>query len=142
MEWSHINWTEKLWNGPAENRKGRLESKQSLVIPLSAAADCALRDVFDRRRLSERWVFPGNKGQHITQRAVLASLKVFAPGTSIHGLRKLFSTTANESGLFEPHVVEAALGHVTPGVAGVYNKAQYLTQRTELMRWWASFLGL
>lgn len=142
MEWSHIDWTEKLWTIPAANRKGKLESKQSLTIPLSTEAISTLRETFTKRRLSERWVFPGHKEQHITQRAVLASLQVFAPGMSVHGLRKLFSTTTNESGLFEPHVIEAALGHVTPGVAGVYNKAAYLTQRTKLMQWWADHLNL
>ena len=34
----------------------------------------------------------------------------------------------------------AWLSHKKPGVAGVYNKAQYLPQRTTMMQWYANYL--
>ena len=57
----------------------------------------------------------------------------------LHDLRRTFSTWCNESGI-EPHVVEALLNHVSGtarrGVAGVYNRAAYRTQKaTALARW-------
>src|SRR5262249_52369581 len=55
-----------------------------------------------------------------------------------HGGRSSFSTIANESGLFDPMVVEGALAHKIPGsVAAIYNRAQYANQRRRLMQWWA-----
>lgn len=69
-----------------------------------------------------------------------------------HDLRRTFSTILNESpedgGLgIAPHVVEACLNHVSgsakSGVAGVYNKSQYLSEkRTALQRWANHIEGL
>ncbi|MEK5790215.1 integrase, partial [Acinetobacter johnsonii] len=36
--------------------------------------------------------------------------------------------------------IEAALAHVKDGVAGVYNKAQYLDDRASMMQWYANHL--
>jgi len=56
-----------------------------------------------------------------------------------HDLRRTFSTWANENGV-EPHVVEAVLNHASGparrGVAGVYNKAQYRTQKRAALAAW------
>ena len=53
-----------------------------------------------------------------------------------HGMRHLFSTAANEAGK-DYRIVDSALAHKVKGVEGVYNKAQYLAQRRELLQWWA-----
>lgn len=54
-----------------------------------------------------------------------------------HGFRQSGSTISNEAGEFEPHVIDAALSHVTSGVEGDYNKATYWRQRVPLAQWWA-----
>lgn len=63
----------------------------------------------------------------------------------LHDLRRTFSTCANESGI-EPHVVEAVLNHVSGvarrGVAGVYNRAQYRTQKQGALAAWESHIRL
>jgi hypothetical protein len=53
----------------------------------------------------------------------------------------------NEKLNIEPHVVEAVVNHVSgaakAGVAGVYNRATYLPQRTAALESWAKYvLGL
>jgi integrase len=53
------------------------------------------------------------------------------------GFRSSFSPVANEAAIVEPHVIEAALAHVTPGVAGDYNRATYWPRRVALAQWWA-----
>jgi integrase len=59
-------------------------------------------------------------------------------------LRRTFSTRANEMGLGLPHVIEVAINHVSGdaknGVAGTYNKAQYLAQRIELFNRWGAYI--
>jgi integrase len=63
----------------------------------------------------------------------------------LHDLRRTFSTWANENDV-EPHVVEAVLNHVSGvarrGVAGVYNKAQYRTQKAAALAAWEAHLRL
>jgi integrase len=56
-----------------------------------------------------------------------------------HGFRHIASTVLNENGFDENHI-EAQLSHKKPGVAGVYNKAKYLPQRTVMMQWYANYL--
>jgi hypothetical protein len=40
-----------------------------------------------------------------------------------------------------PEVIEAQLAHIQGGVAGVYNKAQHLQERTAMMRRWAEYIA-
>ncbi|TCZ53945.1 tyrosine-type recombinase/integrase [Roseicella aquatilis] len=61
------------------------------------------------------------------------------PHWTLHDFRRTFSTWANETGI-EPHVVEACLNHVSGaakrGVAGVYNRATYRTQKAAALAAW------
>ncbi len=56
-----------------------------------------------------------------------------------HGFRHIANTLLNNKGFDERHI-EAALAHVKDGVAGVYNKAQYLQDRKYIMQWYADHL--
>ena len=59
-----------------------------------------------------------------------------------HGFRQLFSTLANESGLWRPDVIEAALAHKeSDAVRLAYNKAAYMEDRRRLMNWWTNELA-
>jgi integrase len=57
----------------------------------------------------------------------------------LHDLRRSFVTHLNESGFAQPHVVEAIVNHISghlAGVAGIYNKAVYLTERRKALELW------
>jgi hypothetical protein len=64
------------------------------------------------------------------------------PPWRLHDLRHAFSTHVN--GLINaPHVVEAAINHLSgfrSGVAGRYNAAQYMPERVRAMALWADHL--
>ncbi len=64
------------------------------------------------------------------------------PAWGLHDFRRTLSTRLNEAGV-EPHVVEALLGHAGAkrGVAGVYNKASYRTQKTAALERWGSMIA-
>lgn len=68
----------------------------------------------------------------------------FTTGWTPHDIRRTFVTWLNENGV-EPHVVEALVNHVSgsakKGVAGVYNRAQYLQQKQAAMMKWERFLN-
>ncbi len=62
----------------------------------------------------------------------------------LHDIRRTVVTGMNEKLRIEPHVVEAVVNHVSgaakAGVAGVYNRAQYLEQRKAALQAWANHL--
>lgn len=57
-----------------------------------------------------------------------------------HGFRSMASTLLNEMG-FRSDVIERQLAHVEGNtVRAAYNRAEYLTERREMMQKWADFL--
>lgn len=67
------------------------------------------------------------------------------PEWTLHDLRRTMVTMMNEHLGVPPHVVEACVNHISggakAGVAGVYNKAVYITERREALRAWAGFVS-
>lgn len=61
-------------------------------------------------------------------------------GWSAHDLRRTFATRLNGMGV-APHVVERCLNHMLAGVMGVYNKADYDTERREALEKWSAWLN-
>jgi integrase len=58
-----------------------------------------------------------------------------------HGFRAIASTHLHEKNLFEPDWIERQLAHVPANqVAAAYNRAKYLPQRADMMRYWADYL--
>lgn len=57
----------------------------------------------------------------------------------VHDHRHTASTHLRELG-HSPEIVEIALSHAIPGVAGIYAHAQYRQQRREMLQHWADFL--
>ncbi len=139
-EWSEFDFDKKLWTIPV-HRKGRKKGLEHLV-PLSRQAIEALEEL---RHYSGRYtlLFPG-RSDHTKPRSdtvfLMALRRLGYEGRQTgHGFRHIASTILNENGFDENHV-EAQLSHKKAGVAGVYNKAQYLTQRTTMMQWYADHL--
>jgi integrase len=68
------------------------------------------------------------------------------PHWTHHDLRRTMDTVMNDRLGVAPHIVECILNHVSTlksgksGVAGVYNKALYLRERTEALRLWADHI--
>ena len=63
---------------------------------------------------------------------------------TLHDFRRSFSTQLHEMG-HPPHIIEACINHVSgakSGVAGVYNKAEYLEQRRLAFLDWERCLGV
>jgi hypothetical protein len=61
----------------------------------------------------------------------------------LHDLRRVCSTGMNSIGI-EPHIVEACLNHVSgsrSGVAGTYNRYQYLPEKTAALARWADHIA-
>jgi integrase len=139
-QWSEFDFAKKVWTIPVE-RKGRKKGLEHLV-PLSSQAIEALEEL---RQYTGSYplLFPG-RSDHTKPRSdtvfLMALRRMGYEGRQTgHGFRHIASTVLNENGFDENHV-EAQLSHKKPGVAGVYNKAQYLPQRTVMMQWYANYL--
>lgn len=138
--WSEFDLAKKIWTIPVE-RKGRKKGLEHLV-PLSTQAIEALEEL---RKYTGSYplLFPG-RSDHTKPRSdtvfLMALRRMGYEGRQTgHGFRHIASTALNENGFDENHI-EAQLSHKKPGVAGVYNKAQYLPQRTKMMQWYADHL--
>ncbi|MCL1047529.1 site-specific integrase [Shewanella electrodiphila] len=53
----------------------------------------------------------------------------------LHDIRRTVATGMNDLGI-APHIVEAILGHAIQGVAGIYNRSQYLPEKREALIIW------
>lgn len=56
-----------------------------------------------------------------------------------HDFRRTASTILHEQG-WNSDAIEKALNHTMKGVRGVYNKAEYIDQRREMLQAWADYL--
>jgi integrase len=58
-----------------------------------------------------------------------------------HGFRSTASTLLNESGVWRPDVIEAALAHQDKNkVRRTYNRGLYWNERVEMAQWWSDYL--
>ena len=129
--WEEINFKAQLWEIPGERMKTGLDH----TIPLSKQVMAMLHDLHK---------ITGHK-KHMFGCAIHRPIMViyqvgYGNRMTLHGFRKTFSTHANEHKRahgWTRDAIEAALAHITPGVRGVYNKAEYLTERREILQWYA-----
>lgn len=123
----------------------RTKNKRPHVIPLSTPAKAILDG---HRILGRTFVFgrddsAGFKGwgiskQRLDERAAKTNGGM-APWV-VHDLRRTCATGMIGLGI-QPHIVEAVLNHVSghkSGVAGIYNRAAYDTEKREALERWAS----
>ena len=59
-----------------------------------------------------------------------------------HDLRRSFATRLADLGV-QPHVIEAALNHVSgrPAVAGIYNRSLYAAEKAKALDLWADHIA-
>ena len=87
----------------------------------------------------------GRLARPFAYNAINSALKVALagqdiPAFTIQDLRRTASTHLHESG-WPSDVVEKALNHTIGGVRGVYNRAEYESQRREMLQQWADFVS-
>jgi integrase len=54
------------------------------------------------------------------------------PRWTLHDLRRTARTLMGDAGV-RPDIAERVLGHAIPGVGGVYDRSEYLTQKSEAL---------
>lgn len=135
--WDEIDFHKKTFTIPEKRMKMRREH----IIPLSEQSIEILKRLKAEYPHS-KYIFPGSgKNGYINKETTRIAINRAGVDTTIHGFRHLASTILNESLLFKPDVIESALAHSSRDqIRAIYNKAQYIEQRRELMQWWSDFI--
>ena len=121
-----------------------MKKRRGHEVPLSSQA-LAVLDIMHPISSQREYVFPGRNDPqtHINREAMRMAFNRLKINTTAHGLRALASTIMNESGLFDADTIEVALSHVDKNkVRAAYNRAEYLKQRRELMKWWGAKIDM
>ncbi|HFJ2060638.1 TPA: integrase domain-containing protein, partial [Salmonella enterica] len=133
--WTDIDEENRFWNIPAEFMKMKRPHK----VPLSKEA---MRILESMKPISghREWVFPSIKAplSHMHEQTANAAIIRMGFGGELvaHGMRSIARTAAEESSKFRTEVLEAALAHSKKDeIIAAYNRAEYLTERVELMQW-------
>ena len=140
MEWRELDLGAALWRIPAERTKMRREH----LVPLSRQALAILREI-EPLTGRGRYVFPamGKPGRPISENTLNGALRRLGYSSeehTAHGFRSTASTLLHELG-FGTRVIEVQLAHKDRDqTRGIYNRALYLPQRTEMMQAWADYL--
>ena len=133
-QWSEIDGD--TWRIPA----ARMKMGREHIVPLTPSARSMLADAEQFR--DGPYIFPGRRGQPMSANTLLYA--VYRLGLhsrqTVHGFRRLASTTLNEAGFPADHI-ERQLAHVEDSkVRGAYNAAEWLPARRKMMAWWSDFL--
>ena len=137
--WAEFDLDRAVWNIPEQRMKKRREH----IIPLPSQSVRLLQELKVLSGHSD-YLFPSRSNSHKPKSDtvfIMALRRLGYEGRQTpHGFRHIASTLLNNKGFDERHI-EAALAHVKDGVAGVYNKAQYLQDRKYIMQWYADHLS-
>ena len=143
-KWEHIDFDSRIWLIPETKADSATGHSREMVVYMSDQ----VMEIFKELKAiagNEPFVFVGRKsGTHIShnafntaQKAALALTEL--PPFTVHDLRRTASTHLNEQG-FNSDAIEACLNHTAKGVRGVYNKAKYEKERTQMMQKWSNHI--
>jgi integrase len=139
LRWDEID----LDRATIELPPARMKNGKPHVIPLSEPALAILRK---RERNGRDRVF-GQRGFQDWSRSRAALDNVIGgsrPDWVLHDLRRLASTVMHDKLGIPPHIVERVLAHVghQGGVAGTYNKAEYIGEKRRALDKWAAYVDV
>lgn len=140
MKWQNIDFENRLIHIDESVMKGRRKH----VVPMSTQVVELLSKIKPMTQPISEFVFAGrnDKKKPISENAVLLVIRQigYEGMASGHGFRHQFSTVMNENG-WPKDAIERQLAHVDSGsIRGIYNHAQYMDTRREMMQWWSDWI--
>ena len=137
-KWDEFNFDKGMWKIPAS----RMKMKKEHIVPLTPQVInflLKLKEISD----GSEFVFAGrNPNTHISNNTLLSAIyrMGYRHVMTGHGFRTVASTILNENG-FRADIVERQLSHLDGNsVRASYNRAEYLTERKEMLIWWSNYL--
>ena len=140
LEWEEIDFDNRVISISAEKMKMR----KPHLVPLSEHTITLLQEA-RKFNGSARYVFLMNTGKVMSDMTMNRSLERmgYKDRQTTHGFRHTASTLLHENIVqhgVHSQAIERQLAHTEGGIRGVYNKAEYISERVKLMHWWSSFL--
>ncbi|HCO7843839.1 TPA: tyrosine-type recombinase/integrase [Escherichia coli] len=140
MQWSNVDFETRTITIAEEVMKGR----RVHIVPMSSQVVSLLENIRPITEPVSSFVFAGrnDKTKSISENAVLLVIRQigYEGLASGHGFRHQFSTIMNEHE-WPADAIEKQLAHANSGsIRGIYNHAQYLDKRREMMQWWADYI--
>ncbi|TXM72923.1 site-specific integrase [Methylobacterium sp. WL69] len=145
LEESELDLAAGIWTLPATRTKNRRPHE----VPLSPLA---LEILARKPRVQGRALVFGlgeggfsgwsNSKERLDKR--IAAVGFEMPAWRLHDLRRTMATMMAESLAVPPHIIEAIINHVSgarSGVAGIYNRASYRTEKRDALNRWALHLA-
>ena len=137
--WAEIDFEKAEWLIPAE----RMKKDKPHLVPLSRQA-LAMFEELKALSSESPWVLPSRNSlrrpiAHSSLNVAIRAMDFGIQDFVIHDFRRTASTQLHEAG-FNSDWIEKALAHEQKGVRGVYNKAEYLAQRRDMLQWWADLV--
>lgn len=137
--WREIDEEHAIWEIPAE----RMKMHRPHVVPLSSQAQTLIKQI---RELTGNYplMFPGRNDPRNTmsEASINQVFKRIGYSGKVtgHGFRYTMSTILHEQG-YNTAWIETQLAHVDKNsIRGIYNHAQYLDGRREMLQWYADYM--
>lgn len=132
MEWSEIDFENKIWRIPAEKMKMALPH----LVPLSTQAIELLESLLPLTGRKPYVFYNHSTAKPMSSNAILCVIRTMGYNGKMtgHGFRGLASTTLHEQGYMHD-AIEIQLAHrVGNAVSQAYNHAQHLEYRVKMMQ--------
>lgn len=135
--WNEIDMSKGLWNVPAS----RMKANREHIIPLSPRCMEILQELAAKPHKPDALIFPGQiAGQPMSDVSISKALHSIQRGHTVHGMRAVFRTWAQETTSYPREVVELALAHTNKDrTEAAYARGPALEKRRHLMETWAQF---
>ncbi len=137
--WDEIDFDAAEWRIPA----CRMKKREEHIVPLSRQALELLQEL---KTLTgyQQWLFPNMRRPAECMSATTLNRAIGVLGWkgkfAAHGFRSTASSLLNEMG-FRSEVIERQLAHRDKNtVRGIYNQAEYLQERRQMLQQWADYL--
>lgn len=138
--WDELDLNAGVW----DIHEDRMKKDKPHRVYLSQQAKAMFLELKDWSNGSA-YVFPSTHGREdkpihkSTLNVAIRSLALDVQHFVLHDFRRTASTHLHEMG-HPSDAIEIALAHKIGGIKGVYNRAEYVTQRRQIMQAWADFV--
>ena len=142
MQWSNVDFETRT----IKIAEGVMKGRRPHIVPMSDQVVSLLEMLKPVTQPISSFVFAGrnDKTKPISENAVLLVIRQigYEGLASGHGFRHQFSTIMNENE-WPADAIEKQLAHANSGsIRGIYNHAQYMDKRREMMQWWADWIDV
>lgn len=138
--WDEFDLESAIWDVPVE----RMKKDKPHRVYLSRQAVAMLKELRSHSGASA-YLFPSTRGHEdrpiskSTLNQAVRALSLDVQHFVLHDFRRTASTHLHEMG-HSSDAIERALAHKIQGIKGVYNRAEYASQRRLILQAWADFV--